>query len=135
MKHIYSIGIIYDRHLRSSKYFYSTCHRCHSWWSYYDDCKMFVVQALFDFVKKLWLTNSEKKLFKCFHQLDINLPPSCFRAPRKERKSAKHWTVKSKNGRSLVPFSITCYVQPLHFTKKKRKMRYIEHLNPWMVCA
>jgi len=27
VKHIYSTGIFYDRHLRSSKYFYNTGHR------------------------------------------------------------------------------------------------------------
>jgi len=26
VKHIYSTGIIYDRHLQSSKYFYNTAH-------------------------------------------------------------------------------------------------------------
>ena len=30
MKHIYSTSIIYDRHLQSSKYFYSTGHRLNS---------------------------------------------------------------------------------------------------------
>ncbi len=28
MKHIYSTGVIYDHHLRSSKYFYNAGHRC-----------------------------------------------------------------------------------------------------------
>ncbi len=28
VKHIYSTGVIYDHHLQSSKYFYSTGHRC-----------------------------------------------------------------------------------------------------------
>ncbi len=105
LKHIYSTGIIYDHHLRSSKYFYSYSHwYCHEALLAKAVCNLFKTKfLLFLYWRWVFVANS-------FQKIELNWQNVKMASPGNLQKSLKEILITRLRSENVIAHWVHCFI-------------------------